>query len=167
MQYTRFTLFSLKHDNPLTLEPVNDSETATESDGRHLETHRTTMSDSHTHTTLHTDRQGAALTQRRNLSTSSQRSQPSSSTVASGPVASSENPVVHKYMFSTPIYPHLINGSQTCHDLTYLPKPRGIYPSGDLPWVYRHKVKRSMNELSKIMSSKVVLADTNEYQLPF
>ncbi|XP_053392383.1 uncharacterized protein LOC128555048 [Mercenaria mercenaria] len=39
-------------------------------------------------------------------------------------------------------------------DLSYLPRPKKYLPKRDLPWVFRYKVKRNMNELSKIMASK-------------
>ena len=41
-----------------------------------------------------------------------------------------------------------------CDDLSYLPPPKRILPKRDVPWVFRYKVKRNMNELSKIMASK-------------
>lgn len=39
-------------------------------------------------------------------------------------------------------------------DISLLPRPKKILPRRDLPWVFRYKVKRNMNELSKIMASK-------------
>ncbi|XP_067671091.1 uncharacterized protein [Haliotis asinina] len=40
------------------------------------------------------------------------------------------------------------------NDLTSLPPPKKILPKKDAPWVYRFKVKRNMNALSRIMASK-------------
>ena len=48
------------------------------------------------------------------------------------------------------IYPETFE----CDDLSYLPPPKRILPKRDVPWVFRYKVKRNMNELSKIMASK-------------
>ena len=46
-----------------------------------------------------------------------------------------------------------------CDDLSYLPPPKRILPKRDVPWVFRYKVKRNMNELSKIMASKPQIVD--------
>ena len=54
--------------------------------------------------------------------------------------------------FQPPVYPYIIENPQV-EDLTELPKPMMVV-SRDNPWVYRYKVKRSMNELSKILASK-------------
>ena len=35
-----------------------------------------------------------------------------------------------------------------------MPRPRMMVSRGELPWVFRHKVKRNMNQLSKIMASR-------------
>ncbi|KAK2190255.1 hypothetical protein NP493_85g05049 [Ridgeia piscesae] len=51
-----------------------------------------------------------------------------------------------------PVYPY-INRSDTCDDLSFLPRPKMIV-SRDNPWVFRYKVKKNMNELSKIMASR-------------
>lgn len=48
------------------------------------------------------------------------------------------------------IYPETFH----CDDISYLPPPKRILPKRDVPWVFRYKVKRNMNELSKIMASK-------------
>lgn len=48
------------------------------------------------------------------------------------------------------IYPETFD----CDDFSFLPPPKRILPKRDVPWVYRYKVKRNMNELSKIMASK-------------
>lgn len=48
------------------------------------------------------------------------------------------------------VYPETFD----CDDLSYLPPPKRILPKRDVPWVFRYKVKRNMNELSKIMASK-------------
>ena len=161
----------MQADNILTLEPVSDAELAEENrviEGDKKVPNGDCRNYSHPATTpAFVNNQFTQVNQvnnqttnynqtKRTLSTSSQQSHPSTQ--------STEHYIVNNYMFSTPTYPHMLNGVATNGDLTCLPKPRGIYPSGDLPWVYRHKVKRSMNELSKIMSSKVVLADS-EYQL--
>lgn len=56
-------------------------------------------------------------------------------------------------------YAALLNGtSEDYDDLTNLPRPKRIFPRKELPWVYRFKVKKGMNELSKIMASKPVQA---------
>ncbi|XP_064618340.1 uncharacterized protein LOC135482338 isoform X2 [Liolophura sinensis] len=39
-------------------------------------------------------------------------------------------------------------------DLSYLTKPKAVEPGRCSPWVYRYKVKRSMNNLAKIMASQ-------------
>ena len=41
-----------------------------------------------------------------------------------------------------------------CDDLSALPPPKRILPKRDVPWVFRYKVKRNMNELAKILASK-------------
>ena len=50
------------------------------------------------------------------------------------------------------VYPYVIENPDL-DDLTSLPRPTMVI-SRDTPWVYRYKVKRSMNELSKILASK-------------
>lgn len=39
-------------------------------------------------------------------------------------------------------------------DISLLPRPKKILPRRDLPWVFRYKVKRNMNEITKILASK-------------
>lgn len=39
-------------------------------------------------------------------------------------------------------------------DLSTTSSPKKVLPKRDLPWVFRYKVKRNMNELSKIMANK-------------
>lgn len=39
-------------------------------------------------------------------------------------------------------------------DLSTVPCPKKVLPKRDLPWVFRYKVKRNMNELSKILANK-------------
>lgn len=39
-------------------------------------------------------------------------------------------------------------------DLSIVPSHKKKLPKRDLPWVFRYKVKRNMNELSKIMANK-------------
>ncbi|KAL5018473.1 hypothetical protein ScPMuIL_004195 [Solemya velum] len=52
------------------------------------------------------------------------------------------------------IYPNIAPESMDFDDLSYLPPPKRIMPKRENPWVFRYKVKRSMNELAKIMASK-------------
>ena len=59
-----------------------------------------------------------------------------------------------KYAIYPPVYPHIMQDGDNFEDLTNLPKPKMLVSRGELPWVYRYKVKKSMNELSKIMASK-------------
>lgn len=51
---------------------------------------------------------------------------------------------------SVPVYPETFE----CDDLSILPRPKRILPKRDVPWVFRYKVKKNMNELSKIMASR-------------
>ncbi|GFS08333.1 hypothetical protein ElyMa_001271400 [Elysia marginata] len=48
----------------------------------------------------------------------------------------------------------LLTSSADCDDLCALPPPKKVLPKRELPWVFRYKVKRGMNALSKIMASK-------------
>ncbi|GFN78526.1 hypothetical protein PoB_000503200 [Plakobranchus ocellatus] len=48
----------------------------------------------------------------------------------------------------------LLTSSADCDDLCALPPPKKVLPKRELPWVFRYKVKRGMNTLSKIMASK-------------
>lgn len=52
------------------------------------------------------------------------------------------------------IYPNIISENVECDDLSLLPPPKRILPRRELPWVFRYKVKRNMNELAKIMASR-------------
>lgn len=52
------------------------------------------------------------------------------------------------------IYPEVLTNTDDCDDLSVLPKPKRILPRRDVPWVFRFKVKKEMNVLSKIMASK-------------
>jgi hypothetical protein len=54
----------------------------------------------------------------------------------------------------TSIYPDVLTNTDDCDDLSNLPKPKRILPRRDVPWVFRFKVKKEMNVLSKIMASK-------------
>lgn len=46
-----------------------------------------------------------------------------------------------------------------CNQLNSLPQPKRVLPKKVLPWVFRYKVKRNMNELSKIMMNKPIYVD--------
>ncbi|XP_012940402.2 mucin-5AC [Aplysia californica] len=48
----------------------------------------------------------------------------------------------------------LLTSSTDCDDLSILPPPKKVLPKRELPWVFRYKVKRGMNTLSRIMASK-------------
>ncbi|KAK7112365.1 uncharacterized protein [Littorina saxatilis] len=50
--------------------------------------------------------------------------------------------------------PDVLAHSDDYDDLSELPCPKRILPRRDLPWVFRFKVKKEMNALSKIMASK-------------
>jgi len=52
------------------------------------------------------------------------------------------------------VYPNIISENMDYDDLSYLPPPKRILPRREVPWVFRYKVKRNMNELAKIMASK-------------
>lgn len=51
-------------------------------------------------------------------------------------------------------FPEVLAHSDDYDDLSELPRPKRILPRRDLPWVFRFKVKKEMNALSKIMASK-------------
>lgn len=51
-------------------------------------------------------------------------------------------------------FPEALAHSDDYDDLSELPRPKRILPRRDLPWVFRFKVKKEMNALSKIMASK-------------
>ncbi|XP_060081402.1 uncharacterized protein LOC132560744 [Ylistrum balloti] len=51
------------------------------------------------------------------------------------------------------VYPNIINESDY-DDITVLPPPKKVLPRREVPWVFRYKVKRNMNELAKILASK-------------
>ena len=57
-----------------------------------------------------------------------------------------------------PVYPHLLQekrrSKRNAIDFNKLSTPKRILSRGDVPWVYRYKVKKSLNELNKIMASK-------------
>ncbi|XP_076458194.1 uncharacterized protein LOC143291935 [Babylonia areolata] len=53
-----------------------------------------------------------------------------------------------------PGYAQALAHSENYDDLSELPKPKRIQPRRDLPWVFRFKVKKELNALSKIMASK-------------
>ena len=59
-----------------------------------------------------------------------------------------------RYTTYPPVYPGVLQETQGTGDLTQLPRPKMIVSRGDVPWVYRYKVKKSMNELGKVMASK-------------
>ncbi|RUS89736.1 hypothetical protein EGW08_002554 [Elysia chlorotica] len=48
----------------------------------------------------------------------------------------------------------LLTSSADCDDICALPPPKKVLPKRELPWVFRYKVKRGMNTLSRIMASK-------------
>ena len=50
------------------------------------------------------------------------------------------------------VYPNILEDD--VDDVSALPRSPTMIMSRDNPWVYRYKVKRSMNELSKILASK-------------
>lgn len=50
--------------------------------------------------------------------------------------------------------PQALSHSEDFDDLTDLPRPSKILPRRDLPWVFRFKVKKEMNALSRIMASR-------------
>lgn len=52
------------------------------------------------------------------------------------------------------IYPSVLSENLDYDDLSLLPPPKRILPKRELPWVFRYKVKKNMNELAKIMASK-------------
>ncbi|KAK3090294.1 hypothetical protein FSP39_010698 [Pinctada imbricata] len=52
------------------------------------------------------------------------------------------------------IYPSVLTENLNYDDISMLPPPKRILPRRELPWVFRYKVKRNMNELAKIMASK-------------
>ncbi|XP_071108005.1 uncharacterized protein [Haliotis cracherodii] len=59
------------------------------------------------------------------------------------------------YMETPILYPNVASDrAADYNDLTCLPPPKKILPRKDAPWVYRFKVKRNMNALSRIMASK-------------
>ncbi|XP_069123371.1 uncharacterized protein [Argopecten irradians] len=51
------------------------------------------------------------------------------------------------------VYPNIIHETDY-DDITVLPPPKKILPRREVPWVFRYKVKRNMNELAKILASK-------------
>ena len=74
----------------------------------------------------------------------------------SNPASQVSHPQFYSY---PPVYPHLLSDevsrtSRAGGDLSRLPRPKRIASRGDIPWVYRYKLKKSMNELSKIMASR-------------
>lgn len=75
----------------------------------------------------------------------SQRSQRSQRSVRKTPESVRTAPPTEQI-----VYPETFE----CDDLSVLPAPKKILPKRDLPWVFRYKVKRNMNELSKILASK-------------
>ena len=56
--------------------------------------------------------------------------------------------------------PDVLAHSEDFNDLSELPRPKRILPRRDLPWVFRFKVKKEMNALSKIMASKPTSANS-------
>ena len=77
----------------------------------------------------------------------------SSRAPTAGSIASS-HAASKKASLSPAAYPYVVeNPEQYYSELTQLPKPRMLI-SRDSPWVFRYKVKRNMNELSKVMASK-------------
>ena len=57
-------------------------------------------------------------------------------------------------------FPEALAHSDDYDDLSELPRPKRILPRRDLPWVFRFKVKKEMNALSKIMASKPASANS-------
>ncbi|XP_046567835.1 uncharacterized protein LOC124276214 [Haliotis rubra] len=58
------------------------------------------------------------------------------------------------FMETPIVYSNVMSERADYNDLTSLPPPKKILPKKDAPWVYRFKVKRNMNALSRIMASK-------------
>ncbi len=58
------------------------------------------------------------------------------------------------YMEPPIVYTNIMADVSECDDLTLLPPPKKIMQRKDAPWIYRFKVKRNMNVLSKLMASK-------------
>ncbi|KAL4239393.1 hypothetical protein ACF0H5_000210 [Mactra antiquata] len=81
----------------------------------------------------------------RSISRSSRRSQVSQRSVRKTPESVRTAPPSEHI-----IYPETFEFD----DLSLIPPPKKILPRRDLPWVFRYKVKRNMNELSKILASK-------------
>ena len=63
-----------------------------------------------------------------------------------------------------PVYPCVVESTARSHDLKNQSSRRRMLASRDNPWVYRYKVKKSMNELSKIMASET--PNAAEYPYP-
>lgn len=62
---------------------------------------------------------------------------------------------LHTYPDNNIVYPSVISEQEGEYDdLSLLPPPKKLLPKRELPWVFRYKVKRNMNELAKIMASK-------------
>ncbi|ESP01099.1 hypothetical protein LOTGIDRAFT_238372 [Lottia gigantea] len=60
------------------------------------------------------------------------------------------------------VYPNIMSHSEEFDDLSNFPPPKKIMPNRELPWVYRFKVKKGMNALSKIMASKPTMFGGND-----
>ncbi|XP_041364718.1 uncharacterized protein LOC121380051 [Gigantopelta aegis] len=59
------------------------------------------------------------------------------------------------------VYPNILSDkNHKCDDLSSLPRPKRIHAKRELPWVFRFKVKKNMNSLSKIMASKTPNSQT-------
>lgn len=59
-----------------------------------------------------------------------------------------------------PFPPEVLAQTDDFDDLSELPPPKKIVPKRELPWVFRFKVKKEMNALSRIMASKPSVVST-------
>jgi hypothetical protein len=73
------------------------------------------------------------------------------------PSPSNNEQCTRRYPYFTQTYPNVLpqeDKTQIGGDLSYLPRPKNFVARRDVPWIYRYKVKKNMNQLSKIMASK-------------
>ncbi|CAH1773603.1 unnamed protein product [Owenia fusiformis] len=53
------------------------------------------------------------------------------------------------------VYPNIVDPvNKPFSDLSFLPRPKKMTNRNNSPWVYRFKIKKGMNQLTKLMSSK-------------
>ncbi|XP_064619957.1 uncharacterized protein LOC135483215 isoform X2 [Lineus longissimus] len=79
--------------------------------------------------------------------------------IALAPTSLSTEPdtCIRRYPYYTQTYPNVLpkeDNKPVGGDLSYLPRPKNFLARRDVPWIYRYKVKKNMNQLSKIMASK-------------